>query len=412
MRFQQLTGPVMAKGMEDTAFYIFVPFLSLNEVGGNPLKFGNSVEEFHAQNLQRTSLFPNSMISTSTHDSKRSEDVRARINVLSELPKRWSSVLEKWHGLGLNKKTTIDGEHVPDANEEYYLYQILLGSYPFSMKDAKAHASYAQRIKEHTIKALREAKIHSSWVSPSLAYEEGCSKFIDDLLSPLPGNLFLEHFKEFNRLISKCGMYNSLSQTLLKIFSPGVPDIYRGNEVWIFDLTDPDNRRTVNFSRRKQMLENMQKHFKSGGEERSLCEEIAGSMKDGRIKLYVTWRSLVFRRDNRSLFHNRIYVPVSGEGIRKDNICAFLRRDFNQEIIVVAPVLLAGLTNEGEAPPMGANVWGNTRLNLPKTCAGKVYRNIFTGEKLTAIERNGAAIMELAAILNIFPVAALELVNS
>jgi len=411
MRFQQLTGPVMAKGLEDTAFYIFVPFLSLNEVGGNPLKFGSSVEEFHAQNLQRVSSFANSMISTSTHDSKRSEDVRARINVLSELPREWRSVSKKWHDYNASKKLMIDGESVPDANEEYYLYQVLTGSYPLSMKDAKAHMLYAKRLKDHAIKALREAKIHSSWMSPDLAYEEAFSNFIGNLLNPVPENTFLADFREFNRIISICGMYNSLSQLLLKIFSPGVPDIYRGNEIWIFDLTDPDNRRPVNFLRRRQMLEQLQKRLKQPGSELTLCKEIAGSMEDGRIKLYVTWKSLVFRRGNTALFHSRNYLPLSAEGNKKNNVCAFLRRDTDTEVIVAAPVLLAGLTNKGELPPAGAGIWENTQLNLPKTCAGKVYRNIFTGEKLTAVEKDGAAIIELSEIFNIFPVAALEIVN-
>ncbi|MBN1375748.1 MAG: malto-oligosyltrehalose synthase [Dehalococcoidia bacterium] len=409
MRFQQLTGPVMAKGMEDTCFYIFVPLISLNEVGGNPLKFGNPVDKFHADNLQRISAFPYSMISTSTHDSKRSEDVRSRINVLSELTGQWQEALKKWSDLNAGKKTEIDGEPVPDANEEYYLYQVLVGSYPFSLKDAKTQASYTQRIKNHAVKALREAKVHSTWLNPELAYEEACSKFIDELLDPAPDNLFLADFREFNSTVSICGMYNSLSQTALKIFSPGVPDIYRGNEVWIFDLTDPDNRRPVDFTRRRKMLEGMQKHLKTPGEEISLCEEMLNSMEDGRIKLYVTWKSLVFRRDNKTLFHSRTYLPLSAKGERKNHICAFMRRDEDREVIIAAPVLLAGLTSRGESPPLGAAIWGNTQLNLPKACAGKIYRNIFTGEKLTASEKDGAAVMELAAVFKTFPVAALEL---
>ncbi len=411
MQFQQLTGPVMAKGLEDTAFYIFVPLLSLNEVGGTPSKFGTSLQEFHVQNLQRLSPFPNSMISTSTHDSKRSEDVRARINVLSELTEQWQSALKKWSALNIRKKTLVDGQQVPDANEEYYLYQTVVGSYPLSLKDDKANKVYLQRVKDHAVKALREAKIHSRWSSPNLAYEEACKKFIDELLDPVPENLFLSEFMAFNSVVSTCGMYNSLSQTLLKIFSPGVPDIYRGNEVWIFDLTDPDNRRPANFSHRRQMLEKMQKRLKAEGQERVLCEEMVGSMEDGRIKLYVTWKSLVFRRDNISLFRSRTYLPLSAEGNRKNNICAFLRRDVNQEVIVAAPVMVTELTNTGEMPPTGTAAWENTQINLPKACAGRVYRNIFTGEKLAAVEKNGAATMDLAAMLNIFPVAALELVR-
>lgn len=411
MRFQQLTGPVMAKGLEDTSFYIFVPLLSLNEVGGNPSTFGNPVEKFHEENLQRVSMFPDSMISTSTHDSKRSEDVRSRINVLSELPLQWQQAVVKWHDLNKSTKSLIDGEPVPDTNEEYYLYQVLIGSYPFHMRGVKEQASYAKRIKDHAVKALREAKIHSSWMSPNIAYEEACNKFVDELLNHVPDNLFLADFVEFDHIIAICGMYNSLSQTLLKIFSPGVPDIYRGNEVWMFDLTDPDNRRPVNFLRRRQMLEEMQKRLKIPAAEFSLCGEIMGSMEDGRIKLYVTWKSLAFRRDNESLFNSRNYLPLSAKGNRKNNICAFMRRSDDHEVITVAPVLMTGLTNKGKYSPTGSAVWGNTKLTLPKACTGRVYRNIFTGERVKALKEDGDTVMDLAAIFNIFPVAAMELLN-
>lgn len=411
MRFQQLTGPVMAKGLEDTSFYIFVPFLSLNEVGGNPSKFGYSVETFHTENLKRASMFPDSMISTSTHDSKRSEDVRARINVLSELPLLWQKAVTTWRDLNNGKKALIEGVPVPDANEEYYLYQVLIGSYPFHMKDIRARELYAQRIKDHIVKALREAKIHSSWMSPHLAYEEAFNKFIDELLNHDHDNLFLANFIKFNHIISICGMYNSLSQTLLKIFSPGIPDVYRGNEIWIFDLTDPDNRRPVNYSHRRHMLESIQKRLIAPEGDFYLCEEIASSMEDGRIKLYVTWKSLIFRRDKEALFSTQTYLPLNASGQRKNNICAFMRRAANHEVIVVAPILLAGLTNKGKTPPTGSAIWDITKLILPKACAGKTYRNIFTGEKVTASEKDGDTVMELAAILNVFPVAAMELIN-
>ncbi len=411
MRFQQLTGPVMAKGLEDTAFYIFTPLISLNEVGGNPLKFGTTVEEFHAQNLQRLTVFPNGMMSTSTHDSKRSEDVRARINVLSELPEEWRTTLTHWRNLNKPKKAVVDAEHVPGADEEYYLYQVILGSYPFVMKDNKAHAAYIERIKNHMVKALRESKIHSSWISPNTAYEEALNNFIEDLLYPSPENVFLPELLKFYRAVSVCGMYNSLSQTLLKIFSPGVPDIYRGNEVWIFDLTDPDNRRPVSFTRRTEMLQKLKKRIKELADEAALCSELLDTMEDGRIKLYVTWKSLTCRRNHGDLFKSGNYLPLSAEGAKKNNVCAFMRRSEESEVLVVAPVLLAGLTNKAEVRPEGAQTWGDTYLSLPKSSAAKSYRNIFTGERLKAVENNGAATLMLSDIFKTFPFAALELIK-
>lgn len=411
LHFQQLTGPVMAKGLEDTAFYIFVPLLSLNEVGGNPLKFGHTVQEFHAQNLQRASTFPDSMISTSTHDSKRSEDVRARLNVLTELPHMWRSSIKKWVSLNKGKKSLLDGAYAPDPNEEYYIYQVLAGSYPLLMKDKNAHETYANRVKENVVKALREAKIHSSWISPDTAYEEACRHFVENLLDPSPDNLFLADFRELHRITSTCGMYNSLSQTLLKIFSPGVPDIYRGNEAWIFDLTDPDNRRPVNFLRRRQMLNSMKKQISLEDGKTSLCNDLTGSMKDGRIKLYVTWQSLIYRREHHEMFSSNTYVPLYTEGDRKNSACAFLRRDPGSGVIVIAPLQPASLTSNGLEQPLGEKTWGNTFINLPRACAGKVFHNIFTGENIDTGSSEGPAILKLSEVFNIFPVAALHFSN-
>jgi len=411
MRFQQLTGPVMAKGLEDTAFYNFIPLLSLNEVGGNPSKFGNTMDKFHAQNLERAASFPDGMVSTSTHDSKRSEDVRARINVLSELPREWQTSLERWRVLNAGKKTPVQGEYAPDSNEEYYIYQTLAGSFPHSDYANKVPEQYTRRIKEHIVKALREAKVHSSWSNPRSNYEEACVNFIDSILSWSSENLFLADFLKLNRIIIACGMYNSLSQTVLKIFSPGVPDLYRGNEVWIYDLTDPDNRRHISFTRRRQMLQQMQKMFKNGKTELALCQDMTENPGDGRIKLYVTWKSLNCRRRNEGLFSSHNYLPLSPEGKRRNHVCSFLRRNGDKEILVVAPVLIAGLTRKAKIPPTGADAWSDTLINLPSASEGKAYRNIFTGEHLTAEKTDGKVTLEIAKVLNVFPVAALETVK-
>src|SRR5207249_261721 len=231
-RFQQTTGPVMAKGTEDTAFYQYNRLISLNEVGGDPDQFGTSLTAFHRHNAERARDWPATMLASSTHDTKRSEDVRARINVLSELPREWRSALTRWTRLNGRKKPIVEGRAAPDRNEEYLLYQTLLGAWPAAGVDGE----FIRRIDEFTLKALKEAKVHTSWITPNTAYEEAVLQWLHAVLDPSDSRAFLDDFAELQRKVAFFGVFNSLSPTLLKLGSPGVADIYQGNELWDLSL--------------------------------------------------------------------------------------------------------------------------------------------------------------------------------
>src|SRR5918999_744022 len=240
MRFQQLTAPLMAKGFEDTTFYVYNRLLSLNNVGGNPDKFGITPEEFHQFNRHRRQRWPHGMNATTTHDTKRGEDAAARINVLSELPDEWKKQLELWSKLNASKKSKLKGIEAPDGNDEYFLYQTLIGAFPF---DAALESEFLERIKAYIVKAVREAKVYTEWLKPDLAYEDAFVAFIEKILKPSETNGFLADFSAFAKKVAHYGIVNSLSQTLIKIASPGVPDFYRGAELWDLSFVDPDNRR-------------------------------------------------------------------------------------------------------------------------------------------------------------------------
>ncbi|MBI4763770.1 MAG: malto-oligosyltrehalose synthase [Deltaproteobacteria bacterium] len=431
MRFQQFTGPVMAKGLEDTVFYVYNRLLSLNEVGGNPENFGTPLEAFHGQNIERTKSWTYGLNATSTHDTKRSEDVRARINVLSEIPEEWGKALIRWARLNKKKKILVDGQWAPDQNEEYFIYQTLLGAWPLppgkkpappfiekvaisllkfspsSPGEETEQAVFNRRIKEYMVKALREAKVHSSWISPDPMYEEALRHFIDSLLSPAPDNVFLNHFKTLQKKIAYWGMFNSLSQTLLKIASPGVPDFYQGTELWDLSLADPDNRRPVDFNIRRELLKTLKKRMMAEPNSlKGLVEELLRNREDGRIKLYVTCQALNYRRRNHLLFAEGTYTPLSGEGKLKKNLCAFARQGEDKTALIVVPRLLAGLGISPETSPLG-KIWEDTWIVLPEGITGREFRCIFTGETVSVRAENGKRILNLREVLAIFPVALL-----
>jgi (1->4)-alpha-D-glucan 1-alpha-D-glucosylmutase len=410
MRFQQFTGPVMAKGMEDTAFYLYNPLASLCEVGGYPQRFGTSVEEFQRHNLIKHRTRPHSFIATSSHDSKRSEDVRARINVLSEMSREWRAALARWSRMNRSKKIAVNSDIIPDGNEEYLIYQTLLGTYPWEDITKEEQASYLERIQTYMLKAVREAKVHTSWVSPNTAYEQGISQFIAAILEPSESNAFLSDFKNFNRVIVTCGWYNSLSQVVIKLFSPGTPDIYQGNEIWTYNLTDPDNRRPVDFSYCANLLKQIKKMVLAYRQV-DVAKKLLAGAGDGRIKLYVTWKSLTYRRTNAELFNEGSYIPLKVAGTKKNHVCAFAWKRGKRELIVIAPRLIAGLTRNGAKPPLGIEAWGDTHIILPHNLTGENFKNLYTGETVTTGHRERGADILLADALKVFPVAALELIS-
>jgi (1->4)-alpha-D-glucan 1-alpha-D-glucosylmutase len=409
MKFQQCTGPIMAKGLEDTAFYVYNRLVSLNEVGGDPERFGIPVSSFHRENAQRLQRWPYSLLATSSHDTKRGEDVRVRINVLSEIPEEWKARLVCWSRLNKRKKSLVDDQPIPDRNEEYLLYQTLLGAWPLEPMDESGHKAFTERIQGYMEKALKEAKVNTSWINPNKAYDDAIREFISAILEPPHRNPFLEDFLVFQRKIACYGLYNSLSQTVLKIASPGVADIYQGNEIWDFSLVDPDNRRPVDYVGRRQMLGALKDGISNAEANLlGLACELVKNKEDGRIKLYVTFTALNHRRSNRSLYLEGAYIPLEGCGSRKNHICAFSRKHGDREVLVVVPRFLTGLLDSPEEPPFGDAVWLDTVLPIPGGLTGQEYRNIFTGETVVTHESEGNTVLTLGKIFSSFPVALLE----
>jgi (1->4)-alpha-D-glucan 1-alpha-D-glucosylmutase len=409
MKFQQITGPVMAKGVEDTTFYAYNRFVSLNEVGGNPERFGTPLDTFHGQNIERTKFWPYAMISTSTHDTKRSEDVRARLNVLSEIPNEWRHSLLRWSRINKKKKSVIEGQWVPDRDDEYLFYQTLIGVWPIHPMDADSDEIFKKRIKDYMLKAIREAKVNTSWISPNLVYEEGLLKFVDAILSSSHGNPFTRDFETFQKKISYFGMFNSLSQILLKMTCPGIPDFYQGTEIWDFSLVDPDNRRPVDFDKRKEMLHRLKKMMaRSGSDRLGFVRGLLENWREGYPKLYVTLESLNYRKENYPLFLDGIYIPLAGEGDLRDHLCAFARQRQEKVFLVIVPRFLTRLVKSLEKLPLGRDVWGDSRIVIPDEIAGDEFRNIFTGEITQTIQKDEQRVLSLSELFAHFPVAMLE----
>lgn len=407
MRFQQITGPVMAKGLEDTAFYVYNRLVSLNEVGGDPASFGVSIDEFHAHNLARLNNWPHALIATSTHDSKRSEDVRARINVLSEMPDGWRKALARWSRINKKKRVELNGGSIPDFNEEYLLYQTLVGTWPAGdiREKGTAYDSYIDRITAYMLKACKEAKVNTNWVNPRIEYEEGFDRFVRSILQPDHG--FVADFSIFMEGVIEAGMYNSLSQVVFKVTSPGIPDFYQGSEIWNDSLVDPDNRRPVDYRLRRTWLRELSTHAKESRLE-ELAGELVATRKDGRIKLYVTSRMLNFRLANRSLFEKGSYVPLAASGATEDNVCSFARIEGEYRVIVVVPRFLTRLTLNLEGLPFGPETWGSCFLPVPHEKKRRfTYRNVFTDELLSGCQHEGAHGFFVKDIFARFPVALL-----
>jgi (1->4)-alpha-D-glucan 1-alpha-D-glucosylmutase len=358
-RFQQLTGPLMAKGFEDTLLYNYNRFLSLNEVGGNPGKLGVSSIEFHYFNRRRREQWPDSMNTTSTHDTKRGEDIRARLNVLSEIPEEWSQHVRLWARINRRKKTRAGPDRIPDSNDEYFLYQTLIGSFPFA---DKPQGEYRQRLRDYVIKAVREAKVHTAWLKPDTSYEENYLLFLDQIMEESQDNLFLKEFLPFQRKIAWYGILNSLSQVLIKISSPGVPDFYQGSELWDLNLVDPDNRRAVDYNIRMKQLKEIER--KCGENPIACIQKLFSSFQDGRIKLFLIRQLLKFRRDYPQIFREGNYLPAEIKGKFRRNLFSFSRQYGKNWIITITPRFLTELINERELP-LGKPVWEDTRLTLP-----------------------------------------------
>jgi (1->4)-alpha-D-glucan 1-alpha-D-glucosylmutase len=457
LTFQQLTGPVMAKGVEDTTFYRYNMLLALNEVGGHPERFGASAEEFHQHNLERQAHWPNALLATATHDTKRGEDTRARMVLLSELPAQWEAALARWSTINAAHKRDGEGDPAPSANDEYLFYQTLLGTFPF---EALGYASsapaettfgegrdrlppadaeqtgaatagaapaaqgsllladagsapfdmspYAERIAAYMAKAIKEAKVHTSWVSARPEYEQAMRDFVCGVLGDAA---FLREFMPLAHTVACLGMFNGLAQALLKLTSPGVPDIYQGCELWDLSLVDPDNRRAVDYDARRRLLAELRGRVARAGTGDGslvpLARELLEQAPDGQIKLYVSWRALELRREREALFAEGGYTPLLAHGEKAEHVVAFARSLADEQAIVVAPRLVATLSGGEARAPVGEAIWGETWLALPEARPGAAYRDCLTHTRLVAERFEGGVGLRMGALFETLPLALL-----
>ena len=382
LKFQQLTGPVMAKGVEDTAFYVYTRFLSSNEVGGSAKSFGISLETLHQSNQERLKHSPDTMLTTSTHDTKRSEDVRNRLNVLSELPQLWSAGVRRWQRMNSKFKQKLeDGRIAPDNNEEYLLYQTILGAWPWQMESQQDREDYLERIKQYASKALSEAKVNLSWINPDAEYMKAVHAFITAILMPGPRGKespFVESLKSLLPQLQLFGVVNSLAQVVLKIAVPGIPDFYQGNELWELSLVDPDNRRPVDYNLRAGYMDAL--HELAGREgPAAVCRDVLANVADGRVKLWTTHRALELRQREHAIFRRGEYTALEVAGEHQENVIAFLRRDpsSGRSVLAVLPRFACSLMRGKLEMPLGP-AWGNDQLRIPVS-PGTRYSNVFTG---------------------------------
>jgi (1->4)-alpha-D-glucan 1-alpha-D-glucosylmutase len=399
IRWQQFTGPIVAKGLEDTALYVYHPLLSLNEVGGNPRPSdATSLETFFDFLQQRRQNWPGSLDATSTHDTKRSEDVRARLNVLSEIPHEWNERLERWSNLNAKHKEQTGSRPSPDRNEEYYLYQTLLGVWP---SEPESVATLLERVQEHLVKATREAMVRTRWTRPNQQHEDALRNFAARILSE-DNHEFLSDFREFEAKIARFGMMNGLSQALLKIAAPGVADFYQGSELWDLRMVDPDNRGPIDFGRRADTLKGIARA--EAGDPESLLRSLSDRWQDGRIKLFLIWKALRFRREHALLFHEGEFLPLQASGCNARHVIGFIRRASSKCVLVAVPRWLSEL-------PVGTQTfqfdWCDTRLLLPPGLP-QLWKNIVTAGEVQGLNQKDGNSVSAADLFRRFPVAFFE----
>ncbi len=412
MKFQQTTSPVTAKGVEDTAFYRYHRLVSLNEVGGEPEQFGLSVEEFHKRMWERQARWPHAMSASSTHDTKRSEDMRARINVLSELPSDWKLKVSRWSRLNRQHFKESEDERMPHRNDEYLFYQTLVGVWPLEAMGDEVYKDFCERIQRYMQKAIHEAKVHTSWINPSPAYDHSVRTFVEGALARTPSNRFLEDFLPFQERVARHGLYNSLSQLVLKIAAPGVPDFYQGTELWSFHLVDPDNRGPVDYRIRSEMAEELRSTLKRLGADRAeFARGLFEQVHDARAKMYTIMAGLDYRRLHPELCQQGEYLQLECGGSRKQHVCAFARLYQHEALVAVVPRLIATLTPDSKHPPMGPSVWEDTWIAAPPWPTLGEFRHLLTGEIFTAESLNGRRVLPLARVFNHAPVALLERIS-
>jgi (1->4)-alpha-D-glucan 1-alpha-D-glucosylmutase len=403
-KFQQVTSPISAKGIEDTALYIYNRLVSLNEVGGEPDRFGVAPDALHAWFALRAQRRPHSLSASSTHDTKRSEDVRARLNVLSELPGAWKQATARWARANRRCRSIVDGQSYPSRNEEYLFYQTLVGTWPARPMDDDDERQYRARILEYMHKAMREAKVFTSWINPSEPHERAMTRFVEMALAR-DNTAFRGDFLVFQGRIARYAIYNSLAQLAVKIGAPGVPDFYQGTELWDFSLVDPDNRRPVDYHRRRILLKELDAAVAREGAD-ALVNELMTCPTDDRMKLYAASTLLRFRRAHMPLFQRGDYQPLAITGGRRDHLFVFARTYEQHRVIVAAPRLVATLLPDIDIGPIGERVWGDTCIELPLGPAS--YRHVLTGQTLTGRTAGGRMTLAAAEVFAHVPIAFLE----
>ena len=409
MKLQQYTGPVQAKGLEDTAFYRYNVLLSLAEVGGDPSRFGRSVEEFHEANAYRRRAWRYEMLATSTHDTKLGEDVRARINAISELPDEWGRDVSRWMGVNRSHRSIVDGEPAPDRNDEYRFYQALAGMWPAGTDGATPEL--VERLQGYMLKAAKEAKVHTSWLTTNEAYEEALARFVERTLAGPGGTRFLAAFRPMRQRLALLGATNSLAQVTLKLGSPGVPDFYQGTDLWDFNLVDPDNRRPVDFAARERWLGEIDRVLDADLETRGhAIDAMLREWPDGRIKLLLTAAGLRLRRSHPEVFLDGEYVPLPIEITVPAGAVAFARiaTSAGHAVLFVAPRLCARVVDANRPFPVGGECWKTSRLMLPPELRDRTFRHVLTGAELRPTIAGDAAWLFLGEVFDVVPVGILE----
>ncbi|MEZ5318285.1 MAG: malto-oligosyltrehalose synthase [Vicinamibacterales bacterium] len=398
LRFQQLTGPVMAKGLEDTATYRHHPLASLSEVGATGA-WGTSRTTFHAFCAERARTRPLGLSATSTHDSKRDEDVRARLDVLSEIPEDWSAALDRFRLL-LRGVARLPPGAAPDGNDESLFYQTLVGAWPPEAADAPPPAGFADRIEAYMLKAIREAKRHTSWINPNPAYEAAVSRFVERALDPARAGAFLDALRDVRAHLLAPGLLNALSQLVLKIAAPGVADVYQGTELWACRLVDPDNRAPVDFALRRARLAALEE---AGPDDAARLAALLAALPDGGVKLFVTSRGLRRRRARPEFYTGAAHVPLAPAGPRARHVVAFARVARDASAVAVAGRFFATLPR----PPIGA-AWAGTTVRLDTALAGGPFRDVFTGREVAVRESGSGPALALDDVFAVAPFALLE----
>ncbi|MFO0910269.1 MAG: malto-oligosyltrehalose synthase [Isosphaeraceae bacterium] len=405
IRFQQTTGPVQAKGLEDTLFYRQFPLVSLNEVGGDPSRWATSPSAYHALNLSRLSDWPGGLTPSATHDTKRGEDARVRIDAISELVDEWKIRLARWSRWNSRKKVRVNETDCPDSREEYLLYQTLVGVWPLEAPEASVPSDLVERVTAYMVKAACEAKRNTTWTDPDSTYKETLARVIGEILSGEDARPFLDDFLQFQRRVARIGIVNSLSQVVLKMVAPGVTDIYQGCELWDFSMVDPDNRRPVDFDRRALLLDGFERELAAGATRHDLARQLLANPCDGAIKLYVIWTALQERSERPELYQKGTYRGLDTAGIHKDRVIAIQRVLNGTQAIAVVPRLVAPLMGEGsESWPVGRACWQDTEVVVPEP-AQERWRDLFTGQTLSLKTLGDRRVLAVADLLGELPVA-------